>query len=54
MNEKMTKSGLLTDFENDIDQLRADLRAVRLKDGVYLPLEQFNDTRELILVRLYS
>uniref|UniRef100_M4BTC5 Kinesin-like protein n=1 Tax=Hyaloperonospora arabidopsidis (strain Emoy2) TaxID=559515 RepID=M4BTC5_HYAAE len=46
LNQKMTKSGLLNDFENEIETLRAALRAARLKDGVYLPLEQYTDMQE--------
>ncbi|ETM47628.1 hypothetical protein L914_07699 [Phytophthora nicotianae] len=46
LNQKMTKAGLLNDFGNEIETLRAALRAARLKDGVYLPLEQFTDMQE--------
>ncbi|RLN62643.1 hypothetical protein BBJ29_001000 [Phytophthora kernoviae] len=46
LNQKMTKAGLLNDFGNEIETLRAALRAARLKDGVYLPLEQFADMQE--------
>ncbi|OWZ23174.1 Kinesin [Phytophthora megakarya] len=46
LNQKMTKAGLLNDFGSEIETLRAALRAARLKDGVYLPLEQFTDMQE--------
>ncbi|TDH65336.1 hypothetical protein CCR75_005573 [Bremia lactucae] len=46
LNQKMTKAGLLNDFGSEIESLRAALRAARLKDGVYLPLEQLNDMQE--------
>ncbi|KAE9127203.1 Kinesin-like protein [Phytophthora fragariae] len=46
LNQKMTKAGLLNDFGSEIESLRAALRAARLKDGVYLPLEQFTDMQE--------
>ena len=36
----------MNDFESEIETLRAALRAARLKDGVYLPLEQFTDMQE--------
>ncbi|KAG7396507.1 Kinesin- protein 11 [Phytophthora boehmeriae] len=46
LNQKMTKAGLLSDFGSEIETLRAALRAARLKDGVYLPLEQFTEMQE--------
>ncbi|CAI5709389.1 unnamed protein product [Hyaloperonospora brassicae] len=46
LNQKMTKSGLLNDFESEIETLRAALRAARLNDGVYFPLEQLTDMQE--------
>ncbi|GMF09458.1 unnamed protein product [Phytophthora lilii] len=46
LNQKMTKAGLLNDFGSEIENLRAALRSARLKDGVYLPLEQFTDMQE--------
>ncbi|KAI9915278.1 hypothetical protein PsorP6_008497 [Peronosclerospora sorghi] len=46
LNQKMTKAGLLNDFESEIEMLRAALHAARMKDGVYLPLEQFTDMQE--------
>ncbi|CAI5703086.1 unnamed protein product [Peronospora effusa] len=46
LNQKMTKAGLLNDFGSEIETLRAALRAARMKDGVYLPLEQFTDMQE--------
>ncbi|CAH0475685.1 unnamed protein product [Peronospora belbahrii] len=46
LNQKMTKAGLLNDFGSEIEMLRAALRAARMKDGVYLPLEQFTDMQE--------
>lgn len=48
LNQKMTKAGLLNDFGSEIETLRAALRAARLKDGVFLPLEQFTDMQERI------
>ncbi|KAI9989268.1 hypothetical protein PInf_019429 [Phytophthora infestans] len=46
LNQKMTKAGLLSDFGSEIETLRSALRAARLKDGVYLPLEQLTDMQE--------
>ncbi|KAG1688313.1 hypothetical protein DVH05_003746 [Phytophthora capsici] len=49
LNQKMTKAGLLNDFGSEIETLRAALRSARLKDGVYLPLEQFTDMQERLI-----
>ena len=41
VNQRMTKRQLLTDFSTRIDHLQTMLHAARSKDGVHIPLAEF-------------
>jgi kinesin family protein 11 len=41
VNQKMTKRALIKDYEGEIERLKAILTATRLKNGVYLPPDEF-------------
>lgn len=47
-NMKMTSQNLLKDMTSEIDQLKLELTSSRLKNGVYLPVETYNEKMELI------
>ncbi|KAJ0411020.1 hypothetical protein ATCC90586_003622 [Pythium insidiosum] len=46
VNQKMTKTGLLKEYGNEIESLRSALQAARAKDGIYLPPAQFTEMQE--------
>lgn len=41
VNQKMTKRVLLREYSSTIERLKAELQATREKNGVYLPIEQY-------------
>ncbi len=41
VNQKMTKRVLLRECSSTIERLKAELQATREKNGVYLPIEQY-------------
>eukprot|EP01112_Ceratiomyxa_fruticulosa_P016131 TRINITY_DN4840_c0_g2_i1.p1 TRINITY_DN4840_c0_g2~~TRINITY_DN4840_c0_g2_i1.p1 ORF type:complete len:1103 (+),score=300.04 TRINITY_DN4840_c0_g2_i1:27-3311(+) len=42
VNQKMTKKALIKEYTQEIELLRNQLATAREKDGVYLPVEQYN------------
>ena len=46
INQRLTKTALIKDMNNEIDRLRADLIATREKTGVYLSQSSFEQSEE--------
>lgn len=46
VNQRLTKTALIKDMNNEIDRLRADLIATREKNGVYLSQASFEASEE--------
>ena len=46
INQRLTKTALIKDMNNEIDRLRADLIATREKNGVYLSQSSFEQSEE--------
>lgn len=43
MNQRLTKKALLTEYANEIERLKRDLRATREKSGVYLDTKDYQE-----------
>ncbi|NXE72822.1 KIF11 protein, partial [Cochlearius cochlearius] len=51
VNQKLTKKALIKEYTEEIERLKRDLAAAREKNGVYIPLENYEALNEKLTVQ---